>query len=299
VSWTYYLQSYYNYLRLEKGLSTNTLSAYRNDITRYLHYMEQERGIADPKLITLETIREFLQYLSETYSLNDLSQARNISSIRSFHLFLLQESYTQSNPAEFIDLPKITRKLPEVLSVDEIDAIFAACDMSDPLGRRNRTMLELLYSSGLRVSELVNLRMNHIFLNEGIVRVIGKGNKERLVPLGESAKTQIEHYLHDRLQQATQKDGEGILFLNRRGSRLTRNMVFMIIKKLCDQAGIEKCVSPHTFRHSFATHMIEGGADLLAVKEMLGHESVTTTEIYLHMDGNYLRQVHAEFHPRG
>jgi integrase/recombinase XerD len=261
--------------------------------------MEQERGIADPKLITLETIRAFLQYLSETYSLNDLSQARNISSIRSFHLFLLQESYTQSNPAELIDLPKITRKLPEVLSIDEIDAIFAACDMSDPLGRRNRTMLELLYSSGLRVSELVNLRMNHIFLNEGIVRVIGKGNKERLVPLGDSAKTQIENYLQDRLQQATQKDGEGILFLNRRGSRLTRNMVFMIIKKLCDQAGIEKCVSPHTFRHSFATHMIEGGADLLAVKEMLGHESVTTTEIYLHMDGNYLRQVHAEFHPRG
>ncbi|MBX3103182.1 MAG: site-specific tyrosine recombinase XerD [Bacteroidetes bacterium] len=299
MSWNYYLQSYYNYLRLEKGLSTNTLSAYRNDITRYLNFMESEKGITDPKAISLDIIREFLQYLCDSYSLNDLSQARNISSIRSFHLFLLQESYTQSNPAELIDLPKITRKLPEVLSVDEIDAIFAACEKNDILGRRNRAMLELLYSSGLRVSELVNLRLSHIFLNEGIVRVIGKGNKERLVPLGESAKTCIEKYLEDRVSLSTQKDGEGILFLNRRGSRLTRNMVFMIIKKLCDQAGIDKCVSPHTFRHSFATHMIEGGADLLAVKEMLGHESVTTTEIYLHMDGNYLRQVHAEFHPRG
>lgn len=299
MSWNYYLQSYYNYLRLEKGLSTNTLTAYRNDITRYVGYLEQEKKMTEPRQIAVADIREFLDHLCAHYSLNELSQARNISSIRSFHLYLQQENHVQSNPAELIDLPKVQRKLPEVLSFEEIARIFDACTTADNLGIRNRAMLELLYSSGLRVSELVGLRVNQLFLDEGFVRVQGKGSKERLVPLGGEAIDKITVYLQShRNHVEPQRGSEHILFLNRRGAKLTRNMIFMIIKKLCEEVGITKNVSPHTFRHSFATHMIEGGADLMAVKEMLGHESVTTTEIYLHMDGNYLREVHAEFHPR-
>lgn len=310
VGWNYYLQSYYNYLRLEKGLSTNTLAAYRTDILRYLMYVETELGLTEPGHIQVQDIRAFLGYLADYCGLNELSQARNISSIRSFHQFLLQENYLQDNPAELIDLPRVQRKLPDVISLDEINQILDVCAPEkiteeekmgggDALGVRNRAMLELMYSSGLRVSELVSLRLDQLYLDDGIVRVVGKGNKERLIPLGSSAIDQIKRYSnYHRMKVKARPGNDPILFLNRRGAKLTRNMVFMIIKKACEQVGVYKTVSPHTFRHSFATHLIEGGADLIAVKEMLGHESVTTTEIYLHTNGHYLREVHASFHPR-
>ncbi|MEM7041158.1 MAG: tyrosine-type recombinase/integrase, partial [Bacteroidota bacterium] len=218
---------------------------------------------------------------------------------RSFHTFLVQEDYTDEDPTELLDLPKLSRKLPIYLTVHEVEKIFDVVPMSTKLGVRNRAIVELLYSCGLRVSELVNLEQQMLYLDEGFVRVFGKGSKERLVPLGSSAKQYILLYKeHARNHMTPRRGDEDILFLNRRGARLTRNMIFIIVKQLVADAGIEKNVSPHTFRHSFATHLIEGGADLRAVQEMLGHESITTTEIYLHLDRDYLKEVHRTFHPR-
>ena len=231
--------------------------------------------------------------------MNERSLARNISSIRSFHRFIVEEDYSETDPSELLDAPKLRRKLPSVLTLPEIDSIFSCIDMSKDLGIRNRAMLELLYSSGLRVSELVNLELPRLHPEEGFLQVIGKGSKERLVPLGSSALKFVEMYLdHVRNKITPVKGSEDFVFLNRRGKGLTRNMIFIIIKDLVRQAGIDKKVSPHTFRHSFATHLIEGGADLRAVQEMLGHESITTTEIYLHLDREYLKEVHRTFHPR-
>ena len=269
------------------------------DLQRYQEYGEHELKLSSPLRMKAEHIRDYLYVLVTDFFLNERSLARNISSLRSFHGFLVSEEYTEVDPTELIDAPKLARKLPTVLEVHEIDRIFSGIDMSDPLGIRNRAMLELLYSSGLRVSELVGLMMSKLYTREEFIRVLGKGNKERLVPVGKEALKFIDQYITYVRSQSTPKSGsEDILFLNRRGAGLTRNMVFIIIKNLVKTVGIEKKVSPHTFRHSFATHLIEGGADLRAVQEMLGHASITTTEIYLHLDRDYLKQVHQEFHPR-
>lgn len=299
MNWKITLKEYLGHLRIEKGLSENSVEAYMRDLERYREYGEIQLKLKSPLRMKTEQIREYLHKLVLDYFLNERSLARNISSLRSFHGFLVTEDYTDFDPTELIDAPKLSRKLPTVLDVYEIDKIFAEIDMSEPLGIRNRAMLELLYSSGLRVSELVGLEMSKVYKTEGFIRVFGKGNKERLVPVGKEALKFMDQYVTYVRSQLTPKPGsEDILFLNRRGAGLTRNMVFIIIKNLVKAAGIEKNVSPHTFRHSFATHLIEGGADLRAVQEMLGHESITTTEIYLHIDRDYLKQVHKEFHPR-
>ena len=299
MNWKITFKEYLGFLRIEKGLAENSVDAYMRDLRRYREYGENELKLKSPLAIKTEQIRDFLQKLVTDYFLNERSLARNIAALRSFHGFLVSEDYTDFDPTELIDTPKLARKIPTVLDVHEIDQIFAVIDMSDNLGIRNRAMLEMLYSSGLRVSELVGLEMSKIYKKEGFVRVFGKGSKERLVPIGSEAQKFIDQYLTYVRSQVKPKEGsEDVLFLNRRGAGLTRNMVFIIIKNLVKAAGIHKNVSPHTFRHSFATHLIEGGADLRAVQEMLGHESITTTEIYLHIDRDYLKQVHREFHPR-
>lgn len=301
VNWRPILKEYKHYLRVERGLAAHTLDAYLHDLERYAAYMETEQGLKGPKAVTEAHVAAFVQYLAEEIFLNERSLARNLAALRGFHSYLFQEDYAPANPTELFETPKFTQKLPVFLEVAEIDRIFAQIDMSDPLGQRNRAMLELLYGSGLRVSELVNLELSQVFFKQGFLRVTGKGSKERLVPMGHEAMKQMQLYVdHIRTQHPQIKRGdEDIVFLNRRGGRLTRNMVFLIIKELTEAAGIDKNVSPHTFRHSFATHLIEGGADLRAVQEMLGHESITTTEIYLHLDRDYLSEVHRTFHPRG
>jgi integrase/recombinase XerD len=293
------MREYKDYLKVERGLAVHTCENYLHDTARYHWFMEEQKAIARPTNISTDQVREFIHFLVYDAYLNERSLARNISSIRSFHGFMIHEDYTDTDPTELLDTPRLARKLPVFLSVEEIDLMFAQTDMNDSLGLRNRAMLETMYSCGLRVSELVNLTQSMMYLDEGFVRVMGKGSKERLVPIGSSAKNYIELYKdHKRNHQTPKKGEEDILFLNRRGSRLTRNMVFTIVKNLTLAAGINKTVSPHTFRHSFATHLIEGGADLRAVQEMLGHESITTTEIYLHLDRDYLKEVHRTFHPR-
>ncbi|MFM2375327.1 MAG: site-specific tyrosine recombinase XerD [Bacteroidota bacterium] len=300
MSWKAYLREYKDYLRIEKGAATNTAVGYMHDTERYRWFMETQKGITDVSRIQLKEIREFLHFLVYDAFLNERSLARNIAAVRSFHKFLVQENHCDQDPTELIESPRFAQKLPVYLTVEEVDAVFGAIDMGSSLGLRNRAMLELLYACGLRVSELVNLEKSKLYMEEGFVRVFGKGSKERLVPMGGSAKEYIQLYLEDsRNHVAPQKGHEDILFLNRRGKRLTRNMVFIIVKDLTTAAGVNKNVSPHTFRHSFATHLIEGGADLRAVQEMLGHESITTTEIYLHLDRDYLKEVHRTFHPRG
>lgn len=299
MNWKITLKEYLGFLRIEKGLAENSVKAYMHDLNRYRDYAEGQLKAKSPLALKTEQIRSFLHKLVEDHFLNERSLARNIASLRSFHGFLVTEDYTDFDPTELIDAPKLARKIPTVLDLHEIDTIFSMIDMSDPLGIRNRAMLEMLYSSGLRVSELVGLELSKIYRAEGFVKVFGKGSKERLVPIGSEAMKFIDQYTSYVRSQVKPKEGsEDILFLNRRGAGLTRNMVFIIIKNLVKEAGLNKNVSPHTFRHSFATHLIEGGADLRAVQEMLGHESITTTEIYLHIDRDYLKQVHKEFHPR-
>ncbi|MEM0995628.1 MAG: site-specific tyrosine recombinase XerD [Bacteroidota bacterium] len=293
------MREYKDYLRVERGLSAHTCTNYLHDTERYRWYMEEQRQISRPLKVETDDIRAFIHFLAFDAFLNERSLARNLSSLRSFHGFLVQEDYTEVDPTELLDTPRLARKLPVYLTVEEIDAMFAQLDMGTNLGLRNRAMLETLYSCGLRVSELVNLPQAMVYAEEGFARVIGKGSKERLVPIGSSALKYIQLYKeHWRNHMSPKRGEEDILFLNRRGKRLTRNMVFLIIKDLSRMAKIEKTVSPHTFRHSFATHLIEGGADLRAVQEMLGHESITTTEIYLHLDRDYLKEVHRTFHPR-
>ncbi len=296
ITWQEAERSFGSYLRIEKSLSMNSVKAYLNDLGKLRAFIESEREGKDPGSVTYTDLSDFLAY-NAPGSDSARTQARMISGIRAFYKYLLIEGTVTDNPTTLLESPKLGLKLPEVLSVAEIDRIIAAIDLSKPEGHRNKAMIETMYSCGLRVSELVNMRMTDIHRNEGFVIVTGKGNKQRLVPVGATALREIDSYLEKRRLLNIITD-QNILFLNRRGKRLTRVMVFTIIKNLATAAGIRKNISPHTFRHSFATHLVEGGADLRAVQEMLGHESITTTEIYTHIDRSYLRDTLIMFHPR-
>lgn len=297
--WQSYIKHFKNYLRLERSFSGNSVQAYVRDIEKLAEYLELIKDSTSPTGVKESHIHNFLKYVAEM-GLAPHSQARILSGIKAFYKYLFIENEITEDPTELIDAPKLPRKLPDVLSYEEILEVIDAIDHSDPLGTRNRAIIEVLYSSGLRVSELVNLQLSNCHFDTGFLQVLGKGNKVRLVPIGRDAIKYVQIYLeHVRKEMPVQKEGEDILFLNRRGKPLTRVMIFTIIKDYVAMAGIHKNVSPHTFRHSFATHLIEGGASLRAVQEMLGHESITTTEIYTHLDRDYLRQVITEFHPRG
>ncbi|HBI80596.1 MAG TPA: site-specific tyrosine recombinase XerD [Bacteroidales bacterium] len=296
MSWIKAIEDYRNFLVLEKSLSGNSVSAYLTDL-RKLQQFAESKGV-EPESLQRTDLEEFLAQLHDM-GLNKRSQSRVLSGVRGFFKYLLLEEVIDNDPTELIDSPKIGRKLPEVLSVAEIDAMELAIDLSKPDGHRNKAIIETLYSCGLRVSELVSLRLTDLFFNDGFIRVIGKGDKERLVPIGTKAINDIGIYLLQRNQPSTRINPESrnVVFLNRWGRQLTREMVFTIIKKYAKLAGIKKNISPHTLRHSFATHLVEGGADLRAVQEMLGHESIQTTEIYTHLDKQYLRETIMMFHP--
>lgn len=285
-------------MKLEKSLSNNSIEAYVHDVDKLVQYFELTNLQLSPKDVTLQHLQAFLKWISEI-GMTARSQARIISGIKGFYKYLLLENILNTDPTQLLEAPRLGRKLPDTLSLDEINALIAAIDLSTKEGQRNKAMLETLYSCGLRVSELTGLRISNLFFNDGFVKVVGKGSKERLVPIGSVAIKQIEIYNNEiRCHLKIKKDNEDILFLNNRGSQLTRIMIFTIIKNLALRIGLKKTISPHTFRHSFATHLIEGGADLRAVQEMLGHESITTTEIYTHLDREYLRQAILQFHPR-
>lgn len=297
MSWITAIDDYTNHLRLERSLSERTVEAYRTDLGKLREFAEALG--AEPEGLTHNDIQTFLANLFDC-GLSPRSQARSLSAIRGFYRYLMLEEVLDESPLALIESPKLGRQLPEVLSVEEIDAMLSTIDLSRPDGHRNRAMLETLYSCGLRVSELVGLRLSDLHLDEGYLRVVGKGNKERLVPIGGKGIREIERYLELRNAVGSRIAPEhtNIVFLNRRGQQLTRVMVFSIVKRCAQAAGISKSISPHTLRHSFATHMVEGGADLRAVQEMLGHESITTTEIYTHLDREYLRSTILEHHPR-
>lgn len=298
MNWATYIKQFASYLKLERSLSANSVEAYVRDVEKLNQFTEMTYPSLSPMKITGKHLQEFVAYVNEL-GMSAFSQARILSGIKAFYKFLLLEDLVQEDPTALLEGPKLGRKLPDTLDYPEIVKLLEAIDLSTPEGGRNRAMLEVLYSSGLRVSELVDLRINNIYFDIGFLRVIGKGNKERLVPCGRDAMKYLKMYLEEiRVHVPVQKNFESFAFLNRRGKKLTRVMVFTIIKGLTVKIGLKKTISPHTFRHSFATHLIEGGADLRAVQEMLGHESITTTEIYTHLDRDYLRQVIQEFHPR-
>lgn len=287
------------YLRLERALADNTMEAYGRDVEKLWQFTQLKNYEIALEHLQATHLTEFILWLNEL-GLGARSQARLLSALKTFYKYLLTEDLIHTDPTELLEGPRLARKIPEVLSYEEIQAILATIDLSEAHGLRNRAMLETLYASGLRVSELIDLRLSNLFLDIGFIKVVGKGDKERIVPIGEEAIKQIRFYQEGvrRLQTNIHKDAENILFLNRRGKRLTRVMVFMIVKECAELAGIQKNVSPHTFRHSFATHLIEGGADLKAIQDMLGHESILTTEIYTHLDTEFLRETILQFHPR-
>jgi integrase/recombinase XerD len=298
VNWSVYIKGFKAYLQLERSLSPNSIEAYEHDIEKLCQFLDSKQVKATPEEIDLNTLREFLRWITEL-GMMPTSQARIISGIKAFYKYLLMEDLIKKNPSELLEAPKTARKLPDVLNIDEIDRMIEAIDLSKPEGVRNKAILETMFSCGLRVSETVNLQISDISFTDQFVRVIGKGNKERLVPIGSVAIKAIRFYLeHIRVHTEPKTGNHDILFLNRRGSKLTRVMIFLIIKKLALEAGIKKTISPHTFRHSFATSLVEAGADLRAVQQMLGHESITTTEIYTHIDRSYLHDVITQFHPR-
>lgn len=298
MDWNSALTGFTSYLALERSLSKNSILAYEQDVVKLSTYFSNEDG-KGPLTVSYKDLVSFIIYLNEL-GLGARSQARIISGVKAFFKFLLLEDLINDDPSELIDGPRLARKIPDVLSYEEITKIIASIDLSEDHGHRNRAMLETLYASGLRASELIDLRITNFFPDIGLIRVVGKGNKERLVPIGEVAVEQVMIYLkHYRSKlKSIQKGYEDHIFLNRRGKMLTRVMLFTIIKNAAAKAGIQKKVSPHTFRHSFATHLVEGGADLRAVQDMLGHESITTTEIYTHLDTDYLRDVILTYHPR-
>ncbi|MBZ4190466.1 site-specific tyrosine recombinase XerD [Niabella beijingensis] len=295
--WESYKKSFQAYLKLEKSLSGNSTEAYMRDVEKLTDYLQTQSLALAPADITLKNLQGFLAWIAEL-GMQPASQARVISGIRAFYRFCLMENIVQQDPALLLEAPKTRRSLPDVLSFEEIEQLLSVIDLSKPEGTRNKAILEILYGCGLRVSELVNLRISQLYLDVGYVRVIGKGDKERLVPVGDAAARYVKIYLKEIRNHLTVKPGnEDIVFLNKRGAQLTRVMIFLIIKDLAAKAQIQKTISPHTFRHSFATHLIEGGANLRAVQEMLGHESITTTEIYTHLDREFLRKTLDQFHP--
>ena len=289
------IDKYKTWLRLEKSLSANSIEAYLTDLDKLIRFVESEGK--DFATISYQELQQFVAQLRDI-GIHPRSQAHIISGIKSFYRFLLLDEYITADPTELLESPKIGLKLPEVLTVNEINDILDTIDLSLPEGQRNRAMLEVLYSCGLRVSELISLRYSDVYFDEGFIRVEGKGSKQRLVPISETAIREIKNYLLDRNRMVVKKGFEDILFLSRRGTALSRIMVFHIIKQQTEMAGVHKNVSPHTFRHSFATHLLEGGANLRAIQEMLGHEKITTTEIYTHIDRQFLRKEILEHHPR-
>jgi integrase/recombinase XerD len=299
MNWTPTIKGFKSYLQLELSLSENSIAAYLRDVKKFVEYLELQEIDVAPEKVEQNHVEDFLQWLSKL-GLSARSQARILSGLKAFYKYLLMEDIIEVAPTDLLEAPKIGRKLPEVLSIGEINDIINAVDLSKEEGERNKAMLETLYSCGLRVSELTNLKISNLLLNEGFIRVVGKGDKERITPIGSVAIKHIKIYVKTKRNHMSniKKESEDILFLNRRGKQLTRVMIFTIIKRLAEKAGITKTVSPHTFRHSFATHLVEGGANLRAIQEMLGHESITTTEIYTHLDREYLRQAILDFHPR-
>ncbi|TMI72253.1 MAG: site-specific tyrosine recombinase XerD [Bacteroidetes bacterium] len=295
--WDSYKKGFKAWLSLEKSLSDNSTEAYLRDIDKLTQYLQEKRSSKPPSELTLKDLQQFIKWVTEL-GMTPSSQARIISGIRSFYKYCLIENISRTDPTTLLEAPKLKRALPDVLSFGEIENIIAQIDLSKPEGGRNKAILELMYSCGLRVSEVVNLKISQLYFDAGFVRVTGKGDKERLVPVGKSAVKFVKIYIKDiRVHIPVQKGSEDIVFLNKRGTKLSRVMIFLIIKELVKKAGIKKTVSPHTFRHSFATHLVEGGADLRAVQEMLGHESITTTEIYTHLDREFLRKTLENFHP--
>lgn len=291
------IKGFRDYLRLEKSLSENSIEAYNSDIVKFFLFLNPEEEKKNLLDVTLEDLQFFMADLYDK-KVDIRSQARIVSGLKAFYEYLIFEDRIKEAPTALLDAPKLGQHLPDVLTIPEIEAIINAIDLSTDEGHRNKAIIEVLYGCGLRVSELVNLKLSQLHFNEDVISVIGKGDKERIVPIGQAAQKAVAFYMDDR-DKITPKSGcEDILFLNRRGGRLSREMIFIIIKKLANIAGIRKNVSPHTFRHSFATHLVEAGADLRAVQEMLGHESITTTEIYTHLDKEYIRETMQLFHPR-
>ena len=297
MSWKTYIKTYQSYLKIERGLSKNTIDNYTFDLERLCQFLEENKIEVSPINITDETVQQFIYSVSK--EVNPRSQSRIISGLKSFFSYLIFEDYRLDHPLELIEAPRIGRKLPDTLSLDEIDQLISAINLSTPEGERNRAILETLYGCGLRVSELVSLKISDLFFEEGFIKITGKGNKQRFVPIGELTQKFILIYKNSiRNGLNIQKGNEDTLFLNRRGRQLTRAMIFTIIKDLALAIGLNKNISPHTLRHSFATHLLENGADLRSIQLMLGHESITTTEIYVHLDRSYLTQVMNAFHPR-
>ncbi|QQL51114.1 site-specific tyrosine recombinase XerD [Mucilaginibacter ginkgonis] len=298
MDWGTAIKGFTSYLKLERGMAANSINAYISDLDKLQQFSVNEEVILTPDKIKLADLRRFLTWISELGML-PTSQARILSGVKSFYKYLLLEDEIKINPAELLESPKTRRKLPDVLSKTDVDNLINAIDLSKPDGARNKAILEILYSCGLRVSELTELRISNLYLEIEFIKVLGKGSKERLVPIGRPATKALEIWLNEvRVHISIKKGEEDFVFLNRRGSRLTRVYIFMLIKQLAETIGLKKKISPHTFRHSFATHLVEGGADLRAVQEMLGHESITTTEIYTHLDNDYLKSTIRQYHPR-
>lgn len=297
MNWKQALQDYQHYLKIERGLADNSIQNYMLDVEKLILFLDTNIISENPIRIQKDTVQQFIYEIAKT--VNPRSQARIISGLKSFFNYLVFEDYRNDNPTDLIESPKIGRKLPDTLSLDDINALINAIDLSKPEGERNRAMLETLYGCGLRVSELINLRISDLYFEEDFIKVTGKGDKQRFVPISEINKKYISIYRKEvRVHQTIQKGFDDILFLNRRGKQLTRAMVFTIIKQLAEKIGLNKNISPHTFRHSFATHLLKGGADLRAIQQMLGHESITTTEVYMHVDRTHLAEVMNKFHPR-
>ncbi|ASO06252.1 site-specific tyrosine recombinase XerD [Arenibacter algicola] len=297
MKWNRALQDFQHYLNLERGLSKNSISNYVLDVEKLMLFLEAHQIVETPINIHKSTIQQFIYELAK--NVNPRSQARVISGLKSFFNYLIFEDYRQDNPMELIESPKVGRKLPDTLSEEEINELIGAIDLSKPEGERNRAILETLYGCGLRVSELLDLKLSDLYFEEDFIKVTGKGDKQRFVPISDINKKYINIYRKEiRVHMTIKKGAEDVLFLNRRGNKLTRAMIFTIIKQLAQEIGLQKSISPHTFRHSFATHLLQNGADLRAIQQMLGHESITTTEVYMHVDRTHLAEVMNKYHPR-
>jgi integrase/recombinase XerD len=299
MNWEITIKGFRAYMMLERSLSANTIEAYVRDLSKFKQYFELTEKEVNPDQVKGEDIEGFIFWLNEL-GLGARSQARLLSALKTFYKYMLIEDIVEDDPTALLEGPRLNRHIPEVLSFEEIQSVLEAIDLSHPQGTRNRAMLEVLYACGLRVSELTDLRLSNYYPDVGFIKVIGKGNKERIIPIGEEAVKHINFYIEGVRRGMLNIDEKSadILFLNRRGKKLTRVMIFLLVKEMTEKAGIKKNVSPHTFRHSFATHLIEGGADLKAVQDMLGHESILTTEIYTHLDTDYLRETIMSFHPQ-